>query len=194
MRPGSVLFMMGTLVGYTQAFLPTTPLMPTCQQRGAMVASGRRGLQMSSIFEEEDKTGQRIRDGLLVRFLPEDITRVLASWDRMVANKPFEDKANQRYAQSYIEGLSAKPWHDLSEYVVLVECLATLGGLEVWREGGCCQDAPIGVPTSLGLLTWCCVVPIHQTPVGTGAGEERGGGAGGAEGGLEHGACPGAEW
>jgi len=70
----------------------------------------------SSIFGEEEATlAKRIREGLLVRFLPEDIGRVLDSWDRMVADKPFEDKAAGRVAISYIDGLSAKPWHDVSE-------------------------------------------------------------------------------
>lgn len=45
----------------------------------------------------------------------QDVYRVLKSWDRMVENVPFEDKETQRFATSYIDGLEAKPWHDVSK-------------------------------------------------------------------------------
>lgn len=116
----SVLLVVGTCLVGTQAFLPCPPL---ARQSAARVVvpsfqtSKKAPLQVSSLFEQENTTAKRIREGLLVRFLPEDIKRVLDSWDRMVANKPFEDKAAQRFAESYVEGLSAKPWHDLARYV-----------------------------------------------------------------------------
>lgn len=49
---------------------------------------------------------------------PQDIYRVLRAWDRMVENQPFEDKETQRFATSYIEGLEAKPWHEVDKCVV----------------------------------------------------------------------------
>jgi hypothetical protein len=49
----------------------------------------------------------------------QDIARVLASWDRMVENKPFEDKPTKRFATSYMEGLQAKPWHNVERWAVI---------------------------------------------------------------------------
>lgn len=44
---------------------------------------------------------------------------MLASWDRMVENKPFEDKPTKRFATSYMEGLQAKPWHNVERWAVI---------------------------------------------------------------------------
>ena len=91
------------LVVGSQAFLPA----PTCNSR----AGSRVAPRMSSV----DSIGKQIRDGLLANFPPKDIPRVLDSWDRMVHDKPFVDEAAKRYAMSYVDGLSAKPWHEVSE-------------------------------------------------------------------------------
>lgn len=93
------------------AFLPA-PHLPAAVARAPV----RSAPVMSSLFMEENSVADRIKDGLLIRYLPEDIYRVLNSWDRMVENKPFEDKDTKRSATSYIEGLEAKPWHDVSKF------------------------------------------------------------------------------
>lgn len=45
----------------------------------------------------------------------QDIYRVLEAWNRMVENQPFEDKDTQRFATSFIDGLEAKPWHEVDK-------------------------------------------------------------------------------
>lgn len=45
----------------------------------------------------------------------QDIYRVLQAWNRMVENQPFEDKETQRFATSFIEGLEARPWHEVDK-------------------------------------------------------------------------------
>lgn len=49
-------------------------------------------------------------------FISKEISRVVGSWDRMLQGKVFEDKATQRFAESYVEGLEAKPWYEVARY------------------------------------------------------------------------------
>lgn len=75
----------------------------------------KSALYSSTTYQEDFDIGQRIREGLLMRWPASEIERVLDSWDRMVDDKPFADDETLRYAASYMDDLDSRPWHDVKE-------------------------------------------------------------------------------
>jgi hypothetical protein len=69
----------------------------------------------STTYQEDFDIGQRIREGLLMRWPASEIERVLDSWDRMVDDNDFKDEESLRYAASYMNDLDSRPWHDVKE-------------------------------------------------------------------------------
>lgn len=78
------LFVLAASAAAVTAFMPTAPFQPLQQQRlprtptpaaataaGVQKASGVAPLRMSSIFLDENALADRIKDGLLIRYLPE---------------------------------------------------------------------------------------------------------------------------